>query len=413
MAAPAATIAVLGGALKRKYSDKFVSAIEWSHGVAAAQVKKIAWHGFPTWAMRVGNSAARSADFVTAQTLAASAFTNVVQPVIPTYQQDFGLATIEGRLMKAAGGKDGALYDKMVAQIDGIMGATMHSLSCKIYRNGFGGLSTINASTVLASTSLVLGFPEDAVLFEINNLIGLAASDAAAMRNGGSTISVLGIDYTTGTLTTSANVSTITGAALGDTIYLAGDRGVGASPTAVCVSGYEQWLNSSTALFGLTRTADGRLRGYSFSAQGMTEEDALIQGLAETRRFGGQVDAVYMNPTRMRNIIKLAMGRYRPITVKGPAGIGFKEGIALMTLDGREVNVFDDPFCPYLRIFGIESKSFQLFCADSDKIPAFLDDDGNTVLRLAAADGVEARVGYYADLGCNAPIHNFVATYTS
>lgn len=412
MAAPAATIATLGSALKRKYSEKFVTSIEWSHGVAAAQVKKVAWHGFPTWAMRVGNSAARSADFPTAQTLAASAFTNVVQPVIPTYQQDFGVATIEGRLMKAAGGKDGALYDKMVAQIDGIMGAVMHSLSTKIYRNGFGGVSTINATTVLASTLLVLAFPEDAVLFEIGDQLTLAASDAAAQRAG--TISVTGIDYTAGTLTLSGNITAgIAAAALGDTIYHSGDRGAGASPAAVCISGYEQWLNSSTALFGLTRTNDGRLRGYSFSAQGMTEEDALIQGLAETRRFGGQVDAVYMNPTRMRNIIKLAMGRYRPITVKGPAGIGFKEGIALMTLDGREVNCFDDPFCPYLRIFGIETKSFQLFCADSDKIPAFLDDDGLTVLRLAAADGVEGRVGYYADLGCNAPIHNFVATYTS
>lgn len=412
MAAPAATIAALGAGLRRRYSDKFVSAIEWSAGPAAAQVRKIGWTGFPTWAMRVGNSPARSATFATAQSLAGNAYTNIVQPVIPTYMQDYGLATIEGRLMKAAANKEGALYDKMVAQIDGIMKGTMHSFATKIYRSGYGELSTINAATNLTTTSLQLAFPEDAVLFEIGQFVQFAASNTAAMRNAGATLQVLGIDYGAGILTMSANINTVTGVAVGDTIYSQDDRGTGASPTKICISGFEAQFNDNTALFGVTRSNDGRLRGYSFSGQGRTEEDVLIEGLAESDRFGGNVDVVYMNPTRMRNLVKLAMGRYRPTVTKGPAGIGFK-GISLVTATGREVNVFADRYCPYLRIFGIESESLQLFCADKPNIPAFLDDDGNTVLRLASADGVEARVGYYAELGCNAPIHNFCATFTS
>lgn len=412
MPAPSATIATLGAGLKRRYSDKFVSAIEWSAGPAAAQVKKIGWTGFPTWAMRVGNSPARSATFATAQTLAGTAFTNIVQPVIPTYKQDYGLATIEGRLMKAAGNKEGALYDKMVGQIDGIMKGTMHSFATKIYRSGYGELSTIHASTNLATTTLQLAFPEDAVLFEINQGIQFAQTNTAAMRDAGEVLTVTGIDYVAGTLTTSAVLNTVAAIAVGDVIYSQDDRGTGASPTKLCIEGYESQLNDTAALFGVTRSTDGRLRGYAFSGQGRTEEDVLIEGLAESDRFGGNVDTVYMNPTRVRNLVKIAMGRYRPTTLKGPAGVGFK-GISLMTTTGREIDVYADRYCPYLRIFGIESESMQLFCADSPKIPAFLDDDGNTVLRLAGADGVEARVGYYAELGCNAPIHNFVATFTS
>lgn len=410
--ATAGTIANLSAGLKRRYSDRFVSAIEWSSGPAAARVRKVGWTGFPTWAMRVGNSPARSATFSTAQTQAQTLFTNIQQPVIPTYKQDYGVATIEGRLMKAAGNKEGALYDKMVGQVDGIMKATMHSFATKIYRSGYGDLSTIHASTTLASTSLVLAFPEDAVLFEIGQQIGFAASNTSAMRNSGAVLSVLGINYVTGTLTLSANIDTVTGTQLGDTIFSNGDRGTGASPTKLAIEGFESQFNDTAALFGVTRSTDGRLRGYAFSGQGRSEEDVLIEGLAETDRFGGSVDEVYMNPTRARNLVKYAQGRYRPTTTKGPAGIGFK-GFSLMTLAGREIDIFPDRYCPYNRIFGIESESLQLFLADNAKIPAFLDDDGMTVLRQASDDGVEARVGYYAELGCNAPIHNFVATFTS
>jgi hypothetical protein len=412
MAAPAATIAALSAGLRRRYSDKFVSAIEWSSGPLAAMIKKVGWTGFPTWAMRVGNSPARSATFATAQTLAASEMTRIVQPVIPTYQQDYGLATIEGRLMKAAGNKEGALYDKMVAQIDGIMKGTMASFSAKIYRAGWGKLSTIKSTTTLASTTLVLENPEDAVLFEIGMSLQFSESESGHVFRGsptGEALRVEGIDFVAGTLTTSANVSTIDNVALGDTIFASGDRQDSATPSRLCITGMEGQLNASDALFGVTRSGDGRLRGVSFSAAGMSAEAAIIRGLTETTRYGGKVDKIFMNPSGIESLIRIAQGRFRPVKVNGPAGIGV-DGISVVTATGREVEVFGDMYCPVNRIFGLEMDSFQVFCAESAKIPAFLDDDGNTMLRLASADGVEARVGYYAEVGCNAPCHNFVAT---
>lgn len=413
MAAPAALISNLSGGLKRRYSDGFVSKIEWSRGPLAAMIKKVAWSGLPTWAMQVGNSPARSATFGTAKTLAASEITRIVQPVIPTYAQDYGLATIEGRLMAAASNREGALYDKMVAQIDGIMNGTMASFATKIYRAGWGKLSTIHSTTTLASTTLKLEFPEDSVLFEVGMSLQFAADENASALRGsptGEALRVEGIDHVAGTLTTSANVSTIDNVAVGDTIFASGDRQDSATPSRLCLVGLEGQLNASDALFGVTRSGDGRLRGVSFSAAGMTAEQVLIRGLSETNRYGGKVDCVFMNDSGIESLIKIAQGRFRPITVNGPAGVG-ADGISVVTATGREVKVFGDPYCPVNRVFGLEMKSFQVFCPESAKIPRFLDDDGNgNMLRLSDADGVESRVGYYAELGCNAPCHNFVAT---
>lgn len=411
MAAPAALISNLSAGLKRRYSDAFVSKIEWSRGPLAAMIKKVAWSGLPTWAMQVGNSPARSATFTTAQTLAASEITRIVQPVIPTYAQDYGLATIEGRLMAAASNKEGALYDKMVAQIDGIMNGTMASFATKIYRGGWGKLSTIKSTTTLSTTTLILENPEDSVLFEIGMSLQFAATESAsAFRDSGEALRVEAIDHVAGTLTMSLALDTVASIATGDTIFAAGDRENSGSPSRLCIVGLEGQLNDTTSLFGVTRSTDGRLRGVSFSAAGMTAEQVLIRGLSETNRYGGKVDCVFMNDSGIESLIKIAQGRFRPITVNGPAGVG-ADGISVVTATGREVKVFGDPYCPVNRVFGLEMKSFQVFCPESAKIPRFLDDDGNgNMLRLAAADGVESRVGYYAELGCNAPCHNFVAT---
>ncbi len=411
MAAPAALISNLSAGLKRRYSEKFVSKIEWSNGPLAAMIKKTGWTGFPTWAMRVGNSPARSATFLTAQTLAASEITRIVQPVIPTYMQDYGVATIEGRLMAAAANKEGALYDRMVSQIDGIMKGTMSSFATKIYRGGWGKLSTIKSTTTLSTTTLNLEFPEDSVLFEIGMSLQFAATESAsAFRDSGEALRVEAIDHVAGTLTTSLALNTVASIATGDVIFASGDRQDSGSPTRLCVTGLEGQFNASDAIFGVTRSGDGRLRGVSFDASGMTAEQVIIRGLSETGRYGGKVDKIFMNPSGIESLIKIAQGRFRPVTVNGPAGVG-ADGISVVTATGREVQVFGDMYCPVNRIFGCEMDSLQVFCADSPQIPRFLDDDGNgNMLRLAAADGVESRVGYYAEVGCNAPCHNFVAT---
>lgn len=414
MAAPAATIASLSGSLIKRYSRKFVTKVEWSKGLAAAMVPKIGWTGNPTWGMRVGSHPGGSADFATAQSQGGNEVAAVVQPSISTYQQDFGLATIEGRLMAAASNKEGTLYDKMVGQIDSIMEGTMQSFSGKIYRGGFGKMSEISAGSTVGSPTISLKYPEDSIQFEIGMRIVLAATETAALRSAGANARITAIDFKAGTLTFAGNLTAeIAAAAAGDSIFRNGDRAAGAVSVRSCVAGFEAQFNATDTLHGVVRTADSRLRGVIVPNAGGTEEENIIDGMSEVRRYGGKTDWIFLNPTRLRNITKTAMGRYRPASVASPLpGIGVK-GINLMTLDGKSVDIFDDPFCPVDRIWGIEKESLQVFLAgENSQIPRFLDHDGvGNVLRGNAYDGVESRVGYYADVGCNAPIHNFGVTY--
>lgn len=416
MAAPAATIASLSAALIQRFPRKLVTAIEWSEGKAAAMVPKVGWTGKPTWGMTVGASPAGSQDFLIAQTNAASEVTALVQPSITTYQQDFGVATLEGRLIRAASNSEGTLFDNMVSQITGIQKDVMRSFSGKIYRNGFGKMSEISAGSTVGSPTISLKYPEDSVQFEVGMriVLGQASSETAALRNAGASARITGVDFKAGTLTFAGNLTAeIAAAVAGDSIFRYGDRAAGAVTTRSCIAGFEAQFNATDVLHGVTRSTDSRLRGTVITNAGGTDEDNLIDALCEVDRFGGEVDWVYMNPTRWKNLAKLAMGRYRPTTLAGPIpGVGVK-GVNLMTAQGQSVDIYPDRYCPVDRIFGIEKKSLQVFLAgDSTEIPTFLDHDGvGKVLRLASADGVESRVGYYAEAGENAPCHNFVITY--
>lgn len=414
MAAPAATIASLGASLIKRYSRKFVTKIEWSKGKAAAWVPKIAWTGQPTWGMRVGSSPSGSADFPTAQTQGGDEVAAIVQPSISTYQQDFGVATIEGRLMKAASNKEGTLYDKMVGQIDAIMEGTQQSYSGKIYRGGWGAMSRVHATTSLTTTTLKFEFPEDSVQFEIGMRIQFSSAETgAALRDSGENVRIETINFTAGTCVVSAQLDTVASIAVGDYIFRRGDRHDSASTVKRCITGFEGQFNATDTLHGVVRTGDSRLRGIMIANAGGTEEENIIEGMSEVERYGGHTDAIFMNPTRYRNLIKLATGRYRPASLVSPIpAIGIK-GVNLMTTAGESVDVFKDPYCQVNRIWGIEKESLQVFLAgESAQFPQFLDHDGvGQVLRLASADGVECRVGYYADMGCNAPVHNFGITY--
>lgn len=425
LASTGSTFTNLTTALKRRYDDKFLGAVGWSKGPLGAMIRKVAWSGSnPVFATRVGNSPARSATYATAASKSEDStygFTRVNQFTLDWYR-DYGRATIDGLLLATAGDKLGSFYDKFVAQIDGILDATMHSFCTKIYRGGYGAIGQIDPSTTLASTTLVLKTPEDVVLFEKGMDIQLAQfENSGALRSAGAVLTITGVNLSNtggnlvGTLTTNVNISTgIAAAALSDYIFASGDRNNAASPVRTCLGGLAAWgsiANNAFAapsggenFYGNDRSTDGRLVFNYFDARGMSEEEAIIKAAVEAIRFGGKPKALFLNPTKYGNLLIQGQARFRPITVKGPYGVGF-DGVGVQTQMG-EVQVYPDLYCQ--RQFGwmLEMDSLQVYGAGTSKIPDFITADGNKILRQAADDGIECRVGYYGTHGCDAPIHN-------
>lgn len=429
LASTGGTFNNLLGALKRRYDDKFLGHVGWSKGPLGAMINKVAWTGSnPVFSTRVGNSPARSATYATAASKSEDTtygFTTVNQFVLDWYR-DYGRATIDGLLLATAGDKLGSFYDKFVAQIDGVLDATMHSFCTKVYRGGYGAIGQISSGTNLATSTLTLAIGEDVVLFEKGMDIQFASGEnSGALRNSGAVLTVTGVTFTntngtiTGTLTTNANLNTVTGIQTGDYIFASGDRQNSATPARTALAGLGAWgciLNGvytapsgGESFFGPDRSKDGRLIFNYFDGSGMSEEEAIIKACVEGVRYGGKMTKLFVNPTRYGNLLLQGQARYRPVTTKGPYGIGF-DGVAVQTQMG-DLEVYPDLYCQ--RDFGwaLEMDSLQVYGAGTAKIPDFLTWDGNKILRQSADDGVETRVGYYGAMGCDAPIHNTVIKF--
>lgn len=420
----AATFTNLTSALKRRYDDGFKGKVGWSKGPLAAMLAKKAWSGeFIPYPIRVGNSPAISADYTTAANKSEDTtygFTRVKQAQVP-WITNYGRATIAGLLLRTASDKMGTFYDKFVAQIDGIMDGVMNRFSTHVYRNGFGCIGNISSGTTLASTTLTLAKREDIVLFEVGMDIQFASADSTAtFRNAGATLTVTAIQHNAGSLTTSANINTVTGVQTGDFIFPNGDRQNSATPTRRALMGLDAWMPTSAPAGGENfnnlgdRNNDGRLLGTVVDTTtgnfaGASEEESLIIGVTEADRVGGKPRAAFFNPTRYANLLKQGQGKFRPTRVDGPYGIGF-DGVIVSTNYG-DVRVFSDRYCPAKRAYILDMDTWQVYGAGTSAIPDFLDHDGNKILRQTADDGVEARVGYYANMGTNAPINNVVIQF--
>ncbi|HVQ52659.1 MAG TPA: hypothetical protein VMS92_21700 [Mycobacterium sp.] len=406
----------LDKALTVRYDRDFRGKVGWSKGKLAAMVAKTAWSGknaiIP---LRVGNSPARSADFATARAKAATARTKVENFTV-SYVKEYGISKIEGLLMDAASDEEGRLFDEMCAQIDGQNDAVMHAFSQKIYRNGFGAIGVLDATTNVATAIGILQKREDLMLFEIDQDVVFSASDhGAVLRNAGAVLSVTALndDGVTATVTFNANINTVTGTLAGDTIFPAGDRQNSATPSMLCIPGLDAWLLPATALdfTGVNRSTDLRLQGTLIDATaGMDEEAALIAAAIETSRYGGQPQRAFFNPTRYQSLVNKAQARLRPTVVEGPGKIGIS-GVELMTSWGA-IKVFSDPYCPVRRAYVLDPETFKYYGVKSAEIPRFLNHDkAGNVLRLSDDDGVEARCGYYGTTGMNAPIKNAVIKF--
>lgn len=405
-------------ALKYKYDKPFRETLAWSKGPLAAMMNRVRWGGrrcvIP---LRIGNSAARSIDFQKSKLKAATKYTRVDNFELQ-WARDYAVAKVDGLLMDAASMEEDRLFDDMSQQLDGGLDAVMHSYSTKLYRNGYGAIGVIDAATTIGGTDIILQKAEDLFLFEKDMDLVISQSDHGhVLRNGGAIGTVAAVfedSQGRGIVRLTANINTAWAAVVvGDTIFPDGDRQDAGSPSMLAIPGLDAWLLPATGVdfTAVNRSLDFRLQGtYVDATSGMEEEEALITAVTKVGKYGGKPKKAFFNPTRYQNLIMQGMTRYRPITVKGPAGIGF-EGVAMQTSYG-EVEVFSDPYCPVRRGYVIDPGAFKFYGAGSAEVPRFLNHDkAGNVLRDDGDDGVQARMGYYGMTGCNAPIKNAVIVF--
>jgi hypothetical protein len=180
-------------------------------------------------------------------------------------------------------------------------------------------------------------------------------------------------------------------------VFVDGDRGQG-------YSGLEDWIPSTsptaTPFFGVDRSVDPtRLGGLRLNAASLPIEEALIEADALVAREGWPMDHFFMNHDTFGDLKKALGSKVQYVDLKANADISFRG----VMVDGTRgpIKVIPDQNCPGNRIFGLRLNFWKLYTLG--KSVRVIEADGLTMLRLAAADGVEVRYGFYGQLGCRGP----------
>lgn len=387
-------------ALKQHYVDLTVKNLAYKNNPLLALMPKYEKFGglnLPI-PMLYGNPQGRSASFAKAL---ANKTNSVVKAFTLTRVSDYSLANIQNEVLEASQGDSDAFMRAATTEIDGAIQSATRSLAVALFGSGTGSIGQISAGSNVATDTITLARISDITNFEVGMTLSLHATDGAAARAG--TIVVKSIDRSLGTITATGVFTAGVGAAqASDFICVEGD--VNAK-----LSGLAAWLPlsapSSTAFFGVDRTADStRLSGVRGDYSGAPIEEAMIDLSAKIGREGGSPDMAVMSFENFANLEKALGSKIQYCDLKSDAAIGFK-GVQVMGTKGP-ISVIADQNCPGDRFYMLQKDTWKLYSLGM--APKLLKSDGMEFLRVSSADAVEVRVGYYAQLGCQAPGWNGV-----
>ncbi len=369
-----------------------------------------------------------------------------------TRNKMYGVLKIDREMMRASSDKKGAFASGMQTECEGLFYSLGRQFTYDLYGDGKGYLGFISTSTTLASTTLVLTNPNDVIWFQRGQLYQIGNPGTDALR-ASTTLKVVSVNRSAGTVVFDANISSVAGAAHGDGIVVA-------DSITNRMRGLRAWLvvPSATLFFGVDRTVDPvRLAGNILDCSAVGSPTAvfdIIQELCKrVFREGGRPDVCVMHVDPMQRLLNYLEGKSvqvrwvedkmedvirRETAAKArrasdemntnagfgdglnlksdltdyvpdadiPAGIigqaGFS-GIKIFTQSGP-LTVFADPACPSADLFVLQTDTWKICSLDS--VPALIDDDGLEFLRSATDDAFELRAVYMAQLGCKAPGFN-------
>lgn len=387
-------------ALKQHYTDDRVENLVYMDNPLLALMPKYESFGGRNLPIPLiyGNPQGRSAAFATAQTRGAATSTKL-EDFLLTRVKDYSIATIDNETLESSKGNENAFMEAATTEIDGAINALSRSIAVKQYRDGWGDVGKIGS---ISSNTITLSDVETVTNFEVGQQIVVSSTQASAVLRAGSAI-ITNVDRDLGTITLDA-LSGITGETAGDFIFLAGDRQDSATPSRLVLSGLGAWIPesapSSSAFFGVDRTVDvTRLGGLRLDASSLPIEEALIEADAKVAREGMALDHFFLSHKRYGELKKALGSKVQYVDLQANAKISFR-GILVDGARGP-IKVVPDQNCPNNTCFGLKLSMWKLYSLG--KAVRVIDTDGMALLRLASSDGVEARYGMYAQMGCRAP----------
>lgn len=336
---------------------------------------------------------------------------------------NYQLVTITNELLEATKDDAGAFVDEAKLNMDtgfrNISNDLAHDLFLPITSER-GQISSISTGVItLVDTGTVVNFEVGMVLTTYS-----VSSQTPTISTGSNLGYVIAVNRSAGTVTVSATAGGAAGTPTNWSTsfkYIAQDGDItfasnglrSASGSLLKVSGLPCWIpttapTSGDSFWGVDRSTDvTRLAGVRFDGSSETIEEALVDGAALVAREGGQPDMCFMNFTSYAALEKSLGSKVQYVDVKHEeADIAFA-GIRIHAPYGP-ITVVPDRSCPSQTAYLLSMDTWKL--RSLGRVPHILTYglEGLEGLRVGTADALEIRIGYYANLICNAPGWNCV-----
>ena len=362
----------------------------------------------------------RSANFANAQN-------NQTAPGVNSFfvyrVSNYQLVTITNELLEATKDNAGAFVDEAKLNMDTGFRSISNDLALDLYGDGSGSRGSISS---ISTGVITLTQAAQIVNFEVGmTLVSYSQSGSTATQSTGAALGyVIAVNRSSGQLTVSATAGGAAGtptnwstsfpllAVQGDVNFASGGLAIG-NGLAQKIAGLQAWIPvtapaSNDSFWGVNRSTDvTRLGGVRFNGQSETIEEALIDGAALVAREGGQPDMCFMSFASYSALEKSLGAKVQYVDVKHEeADIAFA-GIRIHAPYGP-ITVIPDRNCPAQTAYLLQMDTLKL--RSLGKAPHILTYglEGLEGLRVGNADALEIRIGYYANLICNAPGWNCV-----
>lgn len=341
---------------------------------------------------------------------AASMGASQDQRFFVTHRKEYQLWSIQNDLIARTNGDKNAIVSAVKKESERALLAFWRRMSRRLWGNAGGAIGQLASTVTTSTTAAQLRTRTDILGLENGYQLAFATDDGSATSPAGvlgapTYLTASAIVRSTGSFTTSAAMTTVSGITANCYVFQRGDYSIamtgirGWNPIADPTGG-ESFMGVDRTLYDINRVS-----GVRYTASGGSKEESLIAALTECNINGITVDRVSVNPLQFRDIL-FDMGAKRERTSTKDSGISF-QGIEVYGPDGPvEVVAEADVPAGYAWFHNTEDLALRT----AGPCPSMLNQNGG--LRDAAADDAkEGRIGCYGNFFNENPGNCLIMTW--
>jgi hypothetical protein len=315
-----------------------------------------------------------------------------------TLRRDYSIVTIDQQAAKAAADDKGSFIKFGTKYID--VGLQSSALRCARWQYRTGTGSTGQISSISGTGVVTLTNPSDVANFSVQQTLQAASTDGGTPRAAFGYI--IARNVIAGTISLSATQGGPAGAPAG---WVANDFLLNAGDSNAVMSGLAAWLPSvapapTDNFYGVNRSPDSRLYGLAYNGATQPVEEALIDSSMLLAREKGKPRHFFTNYGSLSALMKAGNARREFVDWEKDAEISFR-GVKVQGPNGV-IECYADRNCQAATGWLLQLSTWTTYSLGQTP-HVFTWGDELEVLRIGNADAYEARTGFYANLGCNAP----------